>query len=99
MKIKLALIILLTASTVQAGTPEEACKSYHELATSLMDARQSGVSLVKAMSITDRKFLQDLTIKAYKQPRYRVEENKKRAAEDFANRIYLECYEALSKEK
>lgn len=88
----------LLASTQAQPTPLEVCTSYAELAETLMEGRQAGVSMARAMDVAkDDPTVSKMVIMAYDEPRMSVEENKRRAVEDFRDLIFMGCIKATSK--
>lgn len=67
---------------------QELCKSYSELAGSIMSARQEGTEMSKLMSNSTSP---ELVVSAYELSRYTTETYKASAISDFANKAYLDC--------
>lgn len=80
-----------------AESAEDECATFHKYAATVMDARQAGVAMPEMMEIAgDSKLLKHIVVQAYKQARFGSEKMQKRQVDDFANDIYLECFEAVS---
>lgn len=68
------------------------CGPVADLAKAVMKARQSGMSVVKAMEIAkDDKGVQAIVRLAYMEPRYSSELYRENAATDFETEVYLIC--------
>lgn len=95
----LAVLLAGSAAAQDEADAGEFCDSLHSLSTSLMRARQNGVSMATMMqSIRGRaseEFLRALVIEAYEVPRYSSDEYRGRAVEDFANDQYLTCVRTM----
>jgi hypothetical protein len=72
-------------------TQLELCKGFSELAGAIMKGRQEGVSMAKAMEISESETTQQIIVLAYERPRMQTEENKARYVDDFGNDVYLQC--------
>lgn len=80
-----------------AGNGEDECAAFHKYAVTVMDARQAGVAMPKMMEMAgDSELLRHIVVQAYKRARFGSEKIQKREIDDFANDIYLECFEAVS---
>jgi len=86
-----AIALIIAASQAQAFTPEqvERCRALGELAQTIMQRRQEGVSISKLLSVSDEPFIQTMVIDAFDIPQMRTDANRA----DQANR-YREQYEA-----
>jgi len=96
----LALTFLTQPVLGQSKEAMESCGGYADTAKMFMERRQSGESMRAMMEVADglggfEEVAKALVIKAYEEPRYHTEENKKRAAVDFSNDVYLSCITAL----
>lgn len=82
-------------STSRSGSPE-LCKANSETARMLMEARQSGALMSKAMATVGSGDEQHrkMIIAAWDSPRYSTPENQQRAVQDFENDVYLQCIKA-----
>lgn len=75
---------------------ERLCEGIGQAARSIMEGRQNGVSMIKLMSVADNAgelapLLKNLVQDAYDSPRYETQEMKKRAAQDFEDKVYATC--------
>lgn len=98
MKAFLILLILnLTMLPVHAEDWRETCSTVGELATTIMESRQSGASMAKLMEAVPEggSYIETLIISAYDVPRYSTERMQKKAVEEFRDEVYLECVKAL----
>lgn len=92
---------------------DSTCKHSGDIAYGVMVARQNGVALSDLLSKlselwseqpadglykTIRLMVRAMTIQAYETPRFLVEANKVRAAEEYRDTFTLSCYEILKKE-
>lgn len=100
--ILLATILLIPLSA--HADHEELCSTVATLAHSVMNARQSGVSLTKSLKLANNgtnKGVNNLTrlfvMEAFKEPRYRTEQYQSDAILDFENKQHLDCLENLNK--
>lgn len=72
------------------------CKGYADLARSIMDNRQQGVAMDRAMDIAkDNAPVQEIVIAAYDEPRMLTAESQQRYVQDFGNETYLACVKGL----
>lgn len=73
------------------------CREAYGLAEGIMEYRQEGVmTVVDMMEIAGEQeelggVMQDLIKEAYSRPSYRTEDHQRRAVNEFANDVYLEC--------
>ena len=86
-----AIALIIAATQSQAFTAEqvERCRALGELAQTIMERRQDGVSVSKLLGVSEDPFIQTMVIDAYDIPQMRTDANKA----DQANR-YRELYEA-----
>ena len=101
----LPLVVALGASQVMAEeemTHDEACGIYHETALTVMKSHQLGVPLMKVMELFGnapnadaQEFINNIILAAYEKPTISTEEYKQKAANEFANRVAVECYKLL----
>jgi len=78
------------------GGTEDPCITLGVLSTTVMDARQRGVSLGDIMTAAQgNDILQAITLAAYQVPRFTTEEYQQQAIADFGNEIMLACYEGM----
>lgn len=71
------------------------CAPVAEFAKELMVARQAGVPLAQALTVSTQPTMQALIVSAYRKPRYTTEEYRERAAVDFANETLIACLEGV----
>lgn len=89
-------IFLLLICTQSAYAAEETegkkltCEDLENLARSVMNSRQSGVSMSDMVKVAPE--FKWMIIAAFEQPRFSTEENQTEASQDFANTIALACY-------
>ena len=96
------IITLLTVITLacsgSALAAEDICKTYEARATSIMEAKQSGVPLSAAMERYRPdplfKTLKKIILRAYGYARLEDPKAQQRVVADFANDIALDCYKA-----
>lgn len=74
------------------------CQPIAEFAKELMVARQAGVPLVKALTVSADPTMQALIVSAYRAPRYSTSEGRERAAVEFANETLVTCLDAGEEE-
>ena len=98
MKHLIAVALLSVSTLANAGT-FDICPDSGKSAYLIMKARQRGVDMSRMMEIASSSGIAELdalnkslTIDAYKVPRYSTPENQQKAAEDFRDRLLLECY-------
>jgi len=81
---------------------DDKCRPLATLAESLMNVRQSGLSMVKAMEEADRhaednrEFFKAIIVTAYTEPSYASERDQKRASTEFGAKYYLSCLSAVN---
>ncbi|WP_366555259.1 hypothetical protein [Aquibaculum sediminis] len=104
---KTILAAALALMPVSAGAEETkmdflTCGPAEEYAWEIMAARQRGVSIGDVMLLTDvmeegfwKQYLKSMTIAAYRFPVADSEQGKYELVSDFANKVAIECYEAL----
>lgn len=73
------------------------CASLEGLAKTIMEGRHAGASMSKMIEMENDQVTEDLVIDAYKQPRMQTKKMQTRSIEEFGNKTYLQCYQALSK--
>ena len=90
----IAGLLLISHSANAEPTRHELCKSISESAEYMMQLRQNGRSMSSMMDhFQDSEMAKQIVTAAYNEPRYRTDENKKRAKQEFANKVYSECIE------
>ena len=108
MIVGVCFIIAVNTNTVNAEEKaqwRDLCAEVSEIAETIMERRQEGVSMQKMMDIiaygTGSKGATNITetliMKAYEIPRYRVKDNRERAVQEFKNRWYLACVKDIRK--
>lgn len=102
MKIFLMALMLLFATAAYAeDSPADICEKWAELAGKLMEFRQMGGSMAEIIGksgMADDSIYRQMVIKAYKTPRFGSEGYRREAVQDFANEIYLGCFEVMIRE-
>jgi len=78
------------------------CKEVSQLASTIMDARQSGVVMSQAMDVAEaaddeqlRDMSRKLVVAAYREGSYQSPDNVRRVVRDFENQAYLECVQSI----
>ena len=101
--ILITLVLYIMAMPVQAADWRETCGKFGELATTIMENRQSGVSMAKMMEAIaggeENPLIEKLIISAYDSPRYSTERMQKRTVEEFRDEVYLECVKGMRAQK
>lgn len=95
-----ALGMLLIASSgsllAQEEDWRERCKAVSTLAATVMEARQSGVSLSDVMDGVESGGLSEqMAMEAYDRPRFSTPEMQEETINEFGNNWYLRCAKAL----
>ncbi len=92
MKKLLLAATLLAAMSAQANQDQEICDSYANLASIIMEQRQSGVSMREMMGRADgREPHESMVVEVYGMPQYSTPDFKNRAINEYADRWYLNC--------
>jgi hypothetical protein len=92
-----ALFALLAAPVMASPAMDEFCVGQGKLAAAIMDTRQSGVSIEKALSIAAEsdhpadELSRALVLDAYGQPRYMTQAMREQATSDFRDKVTLTC--------
>jgi len=103
-----ALTVASFSSNAKVSNVEEYCGSMYELAETIMDARQNGMTMKKSKEIivttvSDDKNLVEIAKSivdwAYSEPKYHSEEMQKYATNKFAERAYYGCKEVFKGKK
>lgn len=96
LKTIITTITLAIATPLAAETDVPAtCKDLGQLAESIMEARQSGVTLSRSMEVAEGSdFTQALVLAAYQTPRFNTDEYQRESITDFRNAVELACFEA-----
>ena len=84
----------LSAEKAVSEETKEHCAPLESLATTIMETRQSGESILTAMDIGDTAFAKGLVLVAYQSPHYSTDEYQRKAVTTFRNTVVLTCYEA-----
>jgi hypothetical protein len=99
-RITAMLILIVSAMPLQAENWREFCGSMGELAATIMENRQSGVSMATMMEAvpgegnSTSELSETLIISAFETPRYSTDQMQKRAVEEFRDEAYLSCVKA-----
>lgn len=102
MKFKSIIAALaITTFTAQAFAEDkyDECETDYALAEAIMDARQSGVSIVNALKPAPDDYIREVVRQAYETPRFSSEEFQRRAVSDYAEMAYKVCVEVVSRNK
>lgn len=98
-----ALACALSISA-QAASLAKTCNPEESTAKMVMRARQTGAPISKVMALVDnselvkiRGVLRAMVILAYNEPQAYSNEDKKRAATEFGNQVYMYCYQSYRK--
>lgn len=81
---------------------DDRCRPLATLSEGIMDARQSGYSIVEALKAAEDtnggnvEFYKAIVVAAYSEPKYTTKEDQKNASIEFGIRGYLSCLNALS---
>ena len=83
--------VLMIGMAFSANASEK-CVAAAELANTVMQTRQLGVSIVKAMELAgDNRAVRAIVALAYSKPRYSTEQFQQEARTDFETEVYLIC--------
>jgi len=93
---KLLTVAALLFSTACFAKPpvqrdSELCLAYTRMGRAIMQGRQAGMPIEEVLALTKSKEGRDMVIIAYGRTRYLSEEYQKRAVDDFAAEVYVEC--------
>lgn len=90
--------LFVVMSTVSAKSMHEQCVGIRGLAFNIMDARQAGLGVVKAMEIAESaeskaaaEAVKKIVFDAYQRPTYSSAKYKRKSANDFGDRYYMIC--------
>lgn len=89
--------IALWVTPVLSQETEDPCPTWGQLAATIMELRQGGVSMAELMNVTDNDVARQLVIAAYDIPQYSTSRYKERAITEFANDVMLVCYKEFQK--
>ena len=104
-KTLIGLVMCVMAGSALAETPQGSaplCAVLGEIAENVMIARQNGAALSEMMTVADaagddtsaRQLLTEIILAAYETPRFSVEGNQRRAAQDHRAMVETTCYRA-----
>jgi hypothetical protein len=87
---------LAFATPTSEKNVEELCVGLAQAGRSIMDGRQSGVSMIKLMGVANNAgelapLMKNLVQDAFKSPRYETQEMKTRVIQDFEDKVYATC--------
>lgn len=89
MKYLIYVFAFFSINTAYAASEAE-CNFFGLKAEMIMEARQEGKNMGEVIKSWPSN--KELIIRAYEQPRFMTEENKKMIIQDFTNKTLLECY-------
>ena len=99
MKTLIAALALMMALSAPAQAEQSVCEKIAGLAESIMDARQSGVSVVDAMGTSGGSaMIERMIIEAYEAHRYKAEIWQTGEIADFRDKWFLYCYKSMKGE-
>ena len=91
-KLTIAIIAAIGLTAAIEATADNPCEELHQLATTVMQARQNGAAMPEMMRIaSDNPLARAIVQDAYNAPRFSTREYQQRETEDFANTVYAEC--------
>lgn len=91
--------LFAASSATFADDSNGTCNQIHDIATSVMSARQRGVPVKEAMDIMGGTNIgKNIVLTAYREDRWATDSMQERTVTEFANTYYIECVEAFSKE-
>jgi len=91
-KLTIAIIAAIGMTAAIEATADNPCEELHELATSVMTARQNGAAMPELMRIAgDNPLVRAIVQDAYNAPRYSTNSVQQREIADFANTVYAQC--------
>ncbi len=93
----LALLLLAGNAFAEEESDDTYCAAIHDLATTIMDGRQLGVSITESLNLSNCstnicKIGRSLVLAAYKEPQYSSDKYQQEAISEFANQVALQCY-------
>jgi hypothetical protein len=96
-----AALCLAGAAHAQTEAQQDACEAYARTARTLMEARQNGLEMEKAMAPLrnmrpgpTQDSMRELVMLAYEVQRWSGRDMRRRAVEDFGNERYMACIRA-----
>jgi hypothetical protein len=96
-KTKCILVMLALAGSFSANAQKTVCNDLQELAYKIMELRQTGIPASQVIGAADgNKVVLSVIISAYDEPQYRTIEYQARASREFANKVFIDCYKAIS---
>ena len=95
---KLLVLLALFSTQCLASDPAKDCERIEEFAREIMTMRQGGEPLRVLISKAETPLVKEVIVEAYREPRMYSKVNKQRMIDDYANKIYLQCYTVLSAE-
>ena len=98
-KIMFSVVALAMSAGVQANRSDTSvCNDLQELGYKIMELRQLGVPVSQVIAASDgNKTVNSIIISAYEEMQYNTKEYQIRASREFANKVYIECFKAVSK--
>ncbi|PJB17001.1 MAG: hypothetical protein CO117_13315 [Flavobacteriaceae bacterium CG_4_9_14_3_um_filter_33_16] len=103
MKILVVVILLVTISfsTPSYALESKVCKEVSSIAISVMEVRQNGVNIQDLTELLDQKtfskdieiIIKNIIIVAYKNPIVTGKENKEAVVKEFAEQVFIFCYQ------
>lgn len=95
----LAVAWAIAAGPVSATDDwREKCQAVSNLAATVMERRQEGVSMADLMAAVDDDIVHDMIVEAYEQPRFGTDSVARTLIEDFRDQWYLDCVKSLKPE-
>ena len=89
---KTILALVLISSMPVTAQVSELCREINEVSKTIMNKRQSGVSMIEMLDIAkDNEIVKKIIMDAYDTPMYSVESNKQREVTKFANQWLSAC--------
>ena len=98
MKLLTFAAAMALAAPAAAGDMLDTCSHASELAATIMEHRQAGVTAADSMKAVlplvpsqSRGLMQRIILSAYEHPHYRTPENQRRAVTDFQDSVFVSC--------
>lgn len=95
------LLIVGLSTPCFAADWKETCSSVGELARTIMEKRQAGVSMETLMNAVSMKenngLVEELVISAYEKSQYNGADYKRKAIAEFRDDAYLQCVKSMRK--
>lgn len=99
MKTLLTALAVTLALSAPTFADDSGCAQLANSAKAIMTARQAGLPIEMPLNLYKdaeysedlRKLMRNITITAYKSPRFSMESNQVNAAADYYNDVYLKC--------